>query len=70
MAMPAWVPETWAKLSEENQKQAGDFLQFLLTQQEKEKKPKNEELFDLLKGQIEIYDNFDDPLPGFEEYMG
>ena len=69
MAMPAWVPEAWAKLSEENKKQAGDFVQFLLTQQEKEKKPNNEALFDILKGQIEVYDNFDDPLPGFEEYI-
>ena len=69
MAMPAWVPETWAKLNEENQKQAGDFLQFLLSRQNEEQQPKQEFPFGILKGKIKVADNFDDPLPEFEEYM-
>lgn len=68
MAMPAWVPEAWAQLSEENQKQAGDYLKLLLSRQE-EPKPKKPFPFGIMKGQIHIADNFDDPLPGFEEYV-
>ncbi len=70
MAMPAWVPQAWAKLSEENQKQASDYLKLLLSEQgageTKEVKPFQ---FGVLKGQIEVFDNFDDPLPCFKEYM-
>ena len=69
MAMPAWVSEAWAKLSEENQKQASDYLQLLLSQQQESARPKKEFPFGALKGQIWVADNFDDPLPEFEEYM-
>ena len=74
MAMPAWVPEAWGRLNADNQKQAGDLLQFLLSRQEaqaaEDAKPKKSRVqYDVLKGKIKGYDNFDDPLPEFEEYM-
>lgn len=70
MAMPAWVPEAWAELNADKQKQVGDFIQFMLAQQEKEKTEAPKPFrFGMMKGQIEVYDNFDDPLPEFEEYM-
>ena len=69
MAIPAWIPEAWAELSPENQKQAGDFLYFLLERQEKEKKARSAFQFGTLKGEIEVSENFDDPLPQFKEYM-
>ena len=72
MAMPAWIPEAWSKLSEEQQKEAGDFLRFLLSHKQdgdqKEQKPRSFP-FGILKGKIQVADNFDAPLPGLEEYM-
>lgn len=64
----------WARLNADNQKQAGNFLQFLLSQQEAQaaedvKSKKSKVQYDVLKGKIRVYDNFDDPLPEFEEYM-
>ena len=75
MGMPAWVPEAWGRLNADNQRQAGNFLQFLLLQQEAQlagdSKPKKSNVqYDVLKQKIKVYDNFDDPLPEFEEYMG
>jgi len=74
MAMPAWVPEAWGRLNAENQRQAGNFLHFLLSQQEEKagemtKSRKSRVQYDVMKGRIKIFDNFDDPLPEFEEYM-
>ena len=69
MAMPAWVPEAWAKLNEDNQKQMSDYLQLLLSKQEAETKHRKPFPFGIMKGQIHVADNFDDPLPEFEEYM-
>lgn len=69
MAMPAWVPEAWAKLSQTGQKQAGDYLKFLLMQEQEENKPEKEFPFGLLKGKIMVAENFDDPLEAFEEYL-
>ena len=70
MAMQAWIPETWAKLNDANKKQAEDFMQFLLLKQEDDPKLRKTRLqFDVMKGQIELYDNFDDPMPGLEEYV-
>ena len=69
MAMPAWVPEAWAQLNEENQKQVGDFLQSVLLQQKEADKAKKAFPFGILKGKIHMSDSFDDPLPEFEEYM-
>ena len=72
MAMPAWIPEAWSKLSEEQQKEAGDFLRLLLDSS-KDKNLRNPDHrgfpFGILKGKIRVADNFDDPLPGLEEYM-
>ena len=66
MALPAWIPEAWAQLSDENKKQASDFLQALLTKQKDGKGPKKTRLqFDTLKGQLDTLDHFDDPIPGF-----
>ena len=70
MAMPAWMPEAWSKLSADNQKKAENIIQFLLAQLGDEQPAKKTKLqFDVLKGKIKIADNFDDPLPEFEEYM-
>ena len=71
MAMPAWVPEAWARLNEDNQRQAGSFLKFLLAQQDQEqsaKAPKRR--LGLLADRFEyIAEDFDAPLKDFEEYM-
>lgn len=70
MAMPAWMPEAWSKLSADNQKKAENIIQVLLAQLGDEQPAKKTKLqFDVLKGKIKIADNFDDPLPEFEEYM-
>ncbi len=70
MAMPAWIPESWAKLNDANKKQAEDFIQFLLLKQKEETLPGKEGFpFGILRGKIKISDDFDDPLPEFEEYM-
>ena len=70
MAMPAWVPVTWAKLNEENKKQADAFMKQLYSKQQAEDMSSVKPFqFGVLKGQIEIADNFDDPLPCFEKYM-
>ena len=70
MAMPNWVPEYWTKLNDENKKQADDFIKQLYLKQESMEQAKAKPFqFNVLKGQIEIADNFDDPLPCFEEYM-
>ena len=70
MAMPNWVPEYWAKLNDENKKQADDFIKQLYLKQEASEEVKVKPFqFNALKGQIEIADNFDDPLPCFEEDM-
>ncbi len=68
MAMPAWVAETWNALSEDRKKQAGDFLKVLLSEQREEQKPPSSFPFGILRGKIEVADNFDDPLPEFEDY--
>ncbi len=69
MAMPNWVPEYWAKLNDENKKQADDFIKQLYLKQEGGQQKKTNLQFDVLKGQIWVADNFDDPLPCFKEYM-
>ena len=77
MAMPAWMPEAWNHLSAENQKKAENIIQVLLAQlsdgqaaapaqPDNAKHLKTRIRFDLLKGQIKIAENFDDPLPEFE----
>ena len=69
MSMPAWVPEAWSQLNEDKQKQAGAFLRSLLSQQRDEQQAQSSGFpFGILKGKIEVADNFDDPLPGLEDY--
>ena len=41
----------------------------LLKQEDDPKLRKTRLQFDVMKGQIELYDNFDDPVPGLEEYV-
>jgi len=72
MAMPAWMPEAWAQLNEEDQKSVSDFMSFLLNR----KKPTQEKAaslkplnYGVFKGRIRVPENFDDPLPEFAEYM-
>ena len=70
MAMPAWIPEAWNKLSEDNQKKAENILQVLLKELGEADVPKKTHIqYDVMKGKITIADNFDDPLTEFEEYM-
>ena len=71
MAMPAWMPEEWAKLSEDDQKSVSDFMLFLLARREAPRsdgqvKPLN---YGVFKGKIRVPENFDDPLPEFSDYM-
>ena len=62
MAMPTWVAETWNALSEDRKKQAGDFLKVLLSEQREEQKTPPAFPFGILRGKIEVADNFDDPM--------
>ena len=71
MAMPAWMPEEWAKLSEDDQKSVSDFMKYLLSKADAPGtdapiKPLN---YGVFKGKIRVPENFDDPLPEFEDYM-
>ena len=72
MAMPAWLPEAWAQLNEDDQKSVSDFMSFLMNRkapaQEKtvSLKPLN---YGVFKGRIKVPENFDDPLPENVETM-
>ena len=73
MAMPAWIPEAWNRLNEDNQKQIADYMEFLLSRQgDAVMAPKNEKRkLGLLADRFEfIADDFDAPLEDFKEYMG
>lgn len=71
MAMPAWLPEAWNRLSADNQKQASDYLQYLLSQQEKDEqsKLKKRKLGLLANRFVFMADDFNEPLAEFKEYM-
>lgn len=71
MAMPAWIPEAWNRLNEDNQKQIADYMEFLLSRQGDAVKAKNEKRkLGLLANRFEfIADDFDAPLEDFKEYM-
>ena len=73
MAMPETVMRDWAVLNREDQEQAAQFISLLAFRRQHEDTSrashKSRVQFDVWKGQIEVFDNFDDPLPGFEEYM-
>ena len=66
--MPVSIPQVWNHLSAANQKHALTYMEFLYQQQqESEKKPKPVP-FGVLKGKLNMTEDFDDPLPEFEEY--
>lgn len=70
MAMPAWIPEAWNRLSADNQKKAENILQVLLKELGEAEAPKKTHIqYDIMRGRINVAGNFDDPLPEFEEYM-
>ena len=71
MAMPAWIPEVWNRLNEDNQKQIADYMEFLLSRQADAVKAKDEKRkLGLLADRFEfIADDFDAPLEDFKEYM-
>ena len=71
MAMPAWIPEAWNRLNEDNQKQIADYMEFLLSRQSDAVKAKDEKRkLGLLADRFEfIADDFDAPLEDFKEYM-
>ena len=65
------VAEAYNSLSEEKQQtiqrlilQMADYPTTGITRMKNKPFP-----YGVLKGKIEIYDNFDDPLPEFKEYM-
>lgn len=72
MAMPAWMPEAWAQLSEDEQKSVSDFMDFLLSRKRTVEgdsssiKPLH---YGVFKGKIKVPENFDDPMPEFADYM-
>ena len=70
VAMPAWMPEAWNRLSADNQKKAETIIQVLLTQLEDEKPaPKKRKLGVLSDRFISMSDDFNEPLEAFKEYM-
>lgn len=72
MAMPTWVPDAWNRLSEDNQKQVGSFMQFLLSQQDSampDTRAKERRLGSLADRFEFIADDFNDPIDEFREYM-
>ena len=70
MAMPETVLKDWETLNREDREQAAQFISMLALRRQRESAPRKSKVqFDVWKGQIEVFDNFDDPLPGLEEYM-
>ena len=70
MAMPAWMPEAWNKLSTDNQKKAETIIQVLLAQLgEDQPAPKKRKLGIFSDRFISMSDDFNEPLEAFKEYM-
>ena len=73
MVMPETVLQDWAVLNQEDQAQAAQYISLLAYRRKHEndaKQPRSTHVqFDVWKGQIEVLDNFDDPLPGLEDYI-
>ncbi len=68
-AMPVNIQKIWSRLNGTNQEHALAYMEFLYhQQQESEKKPKPLP-FGILKGKLSMTEDFDDPLPEFEEYQ-
>lgn len=56
-------------LPEDIRRQVTDFIEFLLARREKPEVPKRKRPIGLMKGQIRMSDDFDDPLDELKEYM-
>ena len=72
MAMPAWLPEAWAQLNEDDQKSVSDFMSFLLKRKAlaQEKTVSLKRLnYGVFKGRKKVPENFDDLLPENVETM-
>lgn len=73
MAIPETVLRDWETLNHEDQNQAAQFISLLAwrrRQEQVQREPRKTRVqFDVWKGQIELLDNFDDPLPGLEDYQ-
>lgn len=74
MEMPVSLEQKWHKLNRANQKQASDFVDYLLMRQQAGQKeqelPKSNIRLGVWKGEpFFIADDFDAPLDDFKEYM-
>ena len=73
MAIPEAVLRDWEILNREDQDQAAQYISLLAYRRRHERaqceQGKPHIQFDVWKGQIELLDNFDDPLPGLEDYQ-
>ena len=73
MASPEAMLKDWEVLDREDQEQAAQFISLLAYRRRHEqaqREPRKTHVqFDVWKGQIELLDNFDDPLPGLEDYV-
>lgn len=72
MAIPEAMLKDWETLNREDQEQAAQFISLLAWrrrhEQDQHEPRKTHVQFDVWKGQIEILENFDDSLPGLEDY--
>lgn len=66
--MPVSIPQVWNYLSATNQKHALTYMEFLYHQQQESEKKPAPVPFGVLKGKLNMTEDFDDPLPEFEEY--
>lgn len=74
MEMPTVVERKWHSLNQANQKQAADFIDFLLAKQQMEDKSRNTTPTGIRLGvwkdePFYIASDFDAPLEDFKEYM-
>lgn len=74
MEMPTVVERKWRKLNQANQKQASDFIDFLLAKQQRENISQTTNRTGIQLGiwknePYYIADDFDEPLDDFKEYM-
>ena len=74
MEMSTLFERKWRKLNPANQKQASDFMDFLLSRQQEAEseppKPKRQKKTGVWNGEpYYIAEDFDEPLDDFKEYM-
>ena len=70
MAMPESMLRNWELLTEQNRAQIQNFVDFLLAQQQGEKRKNPRRKLGVLEHRFRgISEDFDAPLPEFEEYM-